>query len=222
MCTKQRGKKQSKASMVEPLKKWHPTFREWCIYTPIKGQVWSKVTWFFTNTTFECSSVPSSIWCQFKEVIWIGGKEREKPQYLDFSTCLRPGQTTMFLANTLSPWRKIVKVGDNFLWWRTCDNGWKISLIREWKVYFQTNAWIDIDVCRKWIDTTLSTFVKDEKLETFLLVLDNLSCQELDEFNEKVSAVKGLCWYGLKAGTDLWQPVDSGYADVLNKLVGIY
>ena len=28
MCTKQRGKKQSKASMVEPLKKWHGTFRE--------------------------------------------------------------------------------------------------------------------------------------------------------------------------------------------------
>ena len=65
-------------------------------------------------------------------------------------------------------------------------------------------------------------FVKAEKLETFLLLLNNLSCQELDEFNEKVSAVKGLYWYGLKAGTDLWQPVDAGYADVLNKLVGIY
>ena len=64
-------------------------------------------------------------------------------------------------------------------------------------------------------------FVKDEKSETFLLLLDNLSCQELDEFNEKVSVVKG-CWYGFKAGTDLWQPVDAGYADILNKLVGIY
>lgn len=64
-------------------------------------------------------------------------------------------------------------------------------------------------------------FVKDEKSETFLLLLDNLSCQELDEFNEKVSVVKG-CWHDFKAGTDLWQPVDAGYADVLNKLVGIY
>ena len=31
MRTKQRGKKQSKASVVEPLKKWHATFREQCI-----------------------------------------------------------------------------------------------------------------------------------------------------------------------------------------------
>ena len=44
-------------------------------------------------------------------------------------------------------------------------------------VFFQTNTWIDIDVCSKWIDTTLSIFVKDEKLETFLLLLDNFSYQ---------------------------------------------
>ena len=44
-------------------------------------------------------------------------------------------------------------------------------------VFFQTNTWIDIDVCSKWIDTTLSIFAKDEKLETFLLLLDNFSYQ---------------------------------------------
>ena len=32
MRTKQRGKKQSKASMVKRLKKWHETFRERCIH----------------------------------------------------------------------------------------------------------------------------------------------------------------------------------------------
>ena len=88
-------------------------------------------------------------------------------------------------------------------------------------IFFQISAWIDIDVCKKWIDTTLSTFVKDENLEAFLLLLDNLSCQELDEFKEKVYAIIGLCWYGLKEGTDLWQQVDARYADVLKKLVGI-
>ena len=35
MWTKQRGKKQSKASMVEPLKNWHASFRERCI-RPLK------------------------------------------------------------------------------------------------------------------------------------------------------------------------------------------
>ena len=84
-----------------------------------------------------------------------------------------------------------------------------------------TNAWVDIDICRKWVDTTISKFVKDEKLETFLLLLDKLSCQESDEFKENVSAIKGLCWYGLKEGVDLWQPVDAGYADALKKLVCI-
>ena len=84
-----------------------------------------------------------------------------------------------------------------------------------------TNAWVDIDICRKWVNTTISKFVKDEKLETFLLLLDKLSCQESDEFKEKVSAIKGLCWYGLKQGVDLWQPVDAGYADALKKLVCI-
>ena len=70
-------------------------------------------------------------------------------------------------------------------------------------LFFQTNAWIDIYVGRKWIDTTLSMFVKDEKLETFLLLLDNLSYQKSDEFKEKVFAIKGFCWYGLKEGIDL-------------------
>ena len=48
-----------------------------------------------------------------------------------------------------------------------------------------------MDVCRKWIDTTLNTFVKDEKLEIFFLLLDNPSSQESDEFKEKLSAIKG-------------------------------
>lgn len=58
--------------------------------------------------------------------------------------------------------------------------------------FFEINAWIDIDLCRKWIDIIPSTFVKDETLETFLL-LDNLFCQYSDKFKENVSAIKGLC-----------------------------
>ena len=37
-------------------------------------------------------------------------------------------------------------------------------------IFFQTNAWINKDVCKRWIDTTLST----------------------DEFKEKISAIIGL------------------------------
>lgn len=58
--------------------------------------------------------------------------------------------------------------------------------------FFEINAWIDIDLCRKWIDITPSTFVKDETLETFLL-LDHFFCQYSDKFKENLSAIKGLC-----------------------------
>ena len=47
----------------------------------------------------------------------------------------------------------------------------KLACHKSVNVFFQTNAWIDIDGCRKWTDTTLSTFVEDDKLEKFLLYL---------------------------------------------------
>ena len=97
----------------------------------------------------------------------------------------------------------------------------KLAYHKSINVFFQANPWIDTDVFRKWINTKLSMFIKDEKLLTFLLLLDHLSCQESHEFKEKVSAIKRLCWYGLTEGTDLWQPVDAGDKDILKKLVGI-
>ena len=88
-------------------------------------------------------------------------------------------------------------------------------------VFFQKNAWVDSEVCREWINNTLKHFVDEEKLSRFVLLLDNLSCQQSDAFKEKVSEIGGVCWYGLKDATDLWQPVDAGYAETLKKLVSI-
>ena len=138
---------------------------------------------------------------------------------LNFLTWVIPEQTTVFPAKQPG---KQPKLGILFRGKGRMTVDKKSAYHESVNIFFQTNAWIYIDICRKWIDATLSTFVKDEKLEACLLLLGNLSCQESDEFKGKVSAIKGLCWYGLKERTGLWQPMDAGYVDVLKKLVGIH
>ena len=64
---------------------------------------------------------------------------------------------------------------------------------------------------------TLSPSVKDR--ERFVLFCDNLTAQVSDEFKECVSQPNGVVWYGLPNATDLWQPVDAGYVQILKMLI---
>ena len=43
-----------------------------------------------------------------------------------------------------------------------------------------------------------------------VLFCDNIEGQISTPFKEEVRKLKGPVWYGLKNGTDLWQPVDGG------------
>lgn len=86
-------------------------------------------------------------------------------------------------------------------------------------VFFQKNAWMDGNVCQKWVEKTLAKFVEEENLERFVLLLDNLSSHSNEEFKKSVSDISGVIWYGLPDATDLWQPVDAGYAQVLKALI---
>ena len=47
------------------------------------------------------------------------------------------------------------------------------------------------------------------------MFLDNLNSQTSDEFKEAVANLDGVCWYGVSGATDIWQPVDAGYAELL-------
>ena len=108
-------------------------------------------------------------------------------------------------------------------------------------VFFQLNAWADTKFCLGWVEKTLKSVVK----EHFVLFLDNLNCQTSDEFKEAVANLNGVCWYGVcwygvcwygvcwygvcwygvcwygvcwygvPGVTDIWQPVDAGYAELL-------
>ena len=46
-----------------------------------------------------------------------------------------------------------------------------------------------------------------------------MSGQTTDEFKQKVAEIEGLCWYGVPNATDIWQPVDAGYAQKLKVLI---
>ena len=70
-------------------------------------------------------------------------------------------------------------------------------------VYFQPNAWLDQNVCKSWCDETLLQFVKEQKLDRFALLLDNLKGQIQDGFRDAVAGAKGSLWYGLPDATNL-------------------
>ena len=44
-------------------------------------------------------------------------------------------------------------------------------------VFFQLNTWLDQNVCKSWCDETLLPFVKEQKLDEFVQLLDNLKGQ---------------------------------------------
>ena len=104
-----------------------------------------------------------------------------------------------FIQILYHPEAKQLKLGINFYGKGRVVMDEKLACHKSINVFFQTNAWIDIHLCSKWIDTTLSTFVLDEKLETVLL-LDNISCQELDGLKEKVSTIKNYVGMVRKRG----------------------
>ena len=45
--------------------------------------------------------------------------------------------------------------------------------------------------------------------------MDNLEGQIAEEFKTEVANADDVCWYGLPGATDIWQPVDAGYAELL-------
>ena len=69
----------------------------------------------------------------------------------------------------------------------------------------------------EWAYKTLAAAV--EGLDRFVLFMDNLTAQQSSKFKEAVSSHHGVCWFGLPNGTDLWQVVDAGIAQLLKTLI---
>ena len=72
-----------------------------------------------------------------------------------------------------------------------------------------------------WCDKKLLPFVKEQNLEKFVLLLDNLKEQIQDDFKDPAAGAEGLVWYGRPGATDLSQPVDAGYVATLKALIAV-
>ena len=58
-----------------------------------------------------------------------------------------------------------------------------------------------------------------EGLDRYVLYCDNLSAQQSDEFKQAVASKHGVVWFLPKNATDIVQPVDAGYAQILKVLI---
>ena len=63
-------------------------------------------------------------------------------------------------------------------------------------VYFQKNAWADLEFSLEWVKKTLKNETQNSE-EEFVLFCDNLSCQTKEEFQKEVRKINGIVWYGL-------------------------
>ena len=84
-------------------------------------------------------------------------------------------------------------------------------------VFLQENAWVGTKVAVDWVKKILKSAA--EHFKRFVLFADNLTGQDYDGFKESVSYCSDFVWYGLPNATDVWQPVDPGYAKMLKTLM---
>ena len=222
MRSKQRNKRKHKKEMDSSLKKWHATFREKCIrkgledpsydqkrerYQPAqRTNVDQSLLSFVVHGKRTYEYIQKGKGATHNAWISIPGTGFEKCQCF-----LR----VIFRLEGEQPKLAIISRGQ----------GKCISKKSEWhkdvNVSFQPNAWCDQNVCKSWCDETPLPFVKEQKLDKFVLLLDSLKGQMQDDFKDAVAGAKELLWYGLPGVTDPWQPFDAGCAATLKALIAV-
>lgn len=80
---------------------------------------------------------------------------------------------------------------------------------------------MDTSVCMERREKILTQFCTQEKLSRYVLFLGNFEAHTKDDFKILVNSLNGVVWYRLSNATDLWQPVDAGFAQVLKSLVSV-
>ena len=86
----------------------------------------------------------------------------------------------------------------------------KASWDKDVDVYFQKNAWADTEFCLDWSKKTFKAIVKNTG--NFILLLDNLEAHVQESFRNSIKDLGGIARFGVPNATDIWQPVDGGYA----------
>lgn len=211
----QRTKKQDKEAFREPMMKWHSTLRERLVktgssenYHPVYGS-------FVPAQRYNVDQSPLPFAIDTKKTyehiepknpenrnkkVWVSqpGAGLEKRQ-CTLQICFRPEGQQPRVSVIFRGQGKRLSAVEKASWHADVD------------VYFQQNAWADTDFCVQWVNKTLKPVVQGR----FVLFVDNLTGQVADKFKEAVADAGGVCWYGLPGATDIWQPVDAGYAELL-------
>ena len=217
----QRNKKVPKESLRADLQKWHATTRERLICTGSNDDYHPKWGRFLPKQRFNVDQSPLPFAIDVKktyEQIIRGDKENRNnrvwvcqpfsgadKRQCSLNICFRPdGEQPRIAVIFRGQGKRISKV-EKEAWDSDVD------------IYFQPCAWADERFCIEHIERTLKPVV--EKESRFVLYCDNLAGQNTPEFREAVSKLGGVVWYGLKNGTDLWQPVDAGYAEKLKTMI---
>ena len=220
MRARQRCKKTAKQNFEPDLKKWHATTREklvrtgrndrydekWGRYQPKQRlNVDQSPLPFVVGTTRTYDHVDKDV-NQHDHKVWISqpGSGLDKRQ-CTLQVCFRPSGEQPRLGVIFRGTGKRISQDEKEAYHPDVD------------VYYQENAWADTKVSVEWVQKTLSPSVKDD--ERFVPFCDNLTAQVSEEFKESVSKLNGVVWYGLPNATDLWQPVDAGYAQILKTLI---
>lgn len=218
MRAKQRNRKQPKGAYREALINWHSTTRERLIRTGFEDEYDAKWGRFKPEQRINVDQSPMPFAMNPKRTyelveengryhkVWIAqpGNGLEKRQ-CTLQVCFNPAGDQPRLAIIFRGKGKRISDEEKLAWHKDID------------VYFQENAWADTEFSVKWAEKTLANSVKDK--ERFVLFCDNLSAQISTPFKEAVSKLGGVCWFGLPNATDLWQPVDAGYAELLKTFV---
>ena len=219
MRKKQRNKKASKEHFRPDVLRWHALTRERCIRMGFSDDYDSKWGRFKPQQRFNVDQSPLPFAVdrgttyellpekekRKNHKVWIAnpGAGLEKRQ-CSLQICFRPvGEQP--------------KLGIVFRGKGNISEAERAAYPDNVDVFFQSKAWVDTPVCLEWLEKTLSPIVKDEN--RFVIFMDNLTAQCADEFKQEIASHGGLAWYVPKNTTDITQPADSGYAELLKCLI---
>ena len=219
MRARQRNRRQPKEAFRHDLMKWHGTTRERLIRTGKDDNYDPKWGRFTPNQRFNVDQSPLPFAVETKRTyeiidskesrhhkVWISqpGSGLDKRQ-CTLQVCFRPSGEQPRIGIIFRG--KGMRITDDE------RNAWHEDV----HVFFQENAWADTKFSLDWLKRSLFPIV--EKETRYVLFCDNLTAQVSNDFKEAVANSSGVAWYGLPNATDLWQPVDAGYAELLKVFV---
>ena len=70
------------------------------------------------------------------------------------------------------------------------------------KSFFNSNAWLEQQVCMEMSEQTLLPFIEEYGLSKFVLLIDNLKGKMQEDFKTAVFSANGLLWFGLPDSPD--------------------